>query len=171
MRNYNGQKVLYYDHQAMLRVAPLKWLIYVAIALSGLVISVVIDIQFPGLLDTGLRRWISRAFILLTLLAGVAVYARWWIESYKERLVLTPTDAIVLEGILNVQATDIRLANIQTVRVDQTLWDRVVGLGTVRISTAGEEGFGINMPGMPSPKKIRRIIVDGRAGQLDGNGD
>ncbi|MFN0169333.1 MAG: PH domain-containing protein [Bryobacteraceae bacterium] len=70
-------------------------------------------------------------------------------------------------GLLSRSTRTLPLGKIQDIRVDQTLGQRVVGLGSVTIVTAGDSG-GIVMEGIDSPRRIADAILDA-AGRQPGN--
>lgn len=106
-------------------------------------------------------RWI---LYLITgpFLVGLVLFVRWWYRNYTTRLRLTEDEVVFYRGVFNVKTTEIRIADIRAVEVDQTFWERLTGIGTVRIASAGSDGWEIDVAGMPNPKKIRRIINEGR---------
>lgn len=93
---------------------------------------------------------------------GLVLYFRWWFRCYSTRLRLTSDEVVFYRGVFNVTTTEVRIADIRAVEVDQTLWGRMTGIGTIRIASAGSDGWEINVDAMPNPKKIRRIINEGR---------
>ncbi len=116
---------------------------------------------YPAMFWAEPWRWI---FYLITapFLIGFVLFFRWWFRSYSERLRLTDDEVIFYRGVFNVKTTEIRIADIRAVEVEQSFWERLTGLGTVRIASAGSDGWEIDVKDMPNPKKIRRIINEGR---------
>jgi uncharacterized membrane protein YdbT with pleckstrin-like domain len=51
------------------------------------------------------------------------------------------------------------LVKVQDVRVDQTLMDRMLGLGTIHVETAGETGR-LSMGGVAQPQEVADYILE-----------
>ena len=72
------------------------------------------------------------------------------------------SDRLVAEtGLLNKRKTSVFLSDIRNVDVNQRLWQRIVKIGTIRISTAGNAGYEITMVGVPEPDKIVQLLNAG----------
>ena len=108
-------------------------------------------------------------FVLYLLLVpiGVGIYflVRWWIKNYDTRLTLTDGIVIFERGILNTNTTEVRMVDIRAVEIDRTFIERILGTGTIRISSAASDGYEIEIIAMPNPEKVRRIINAGRRGE------
>jgi uncharacterized membrane protein YdbT with pleckstrin-like domain len=73
---------------------------------------------------------------VLLLVTVVVPLARWRATHY----VVTTHRLLFREGILARRGRDLGLARITDVSYTQTLWERLVGSGTVTIETAGDGG-------------------------------
>ncbi len=62
-------------------------------------------------------------------------------------------------GLLSRSTRTLPLGKIQDIRVDQSLGQRMVGLGSITIETAGESG-GIVMEGIDRPRQVADEILD-----------
>jgi hypothetical protein len=107
-------------------------------------------------------------FMLYVLLApalgyGLFLLVRWWLQNYSQRLKITERLVIYEVGIFDVTDTEIRISDIRTVRIERTFMERLLGTGTIMISSAGADGYEIDLKGMPSPRKVRELI-DSRRG-------
>lgn len=72
------------------------------------------------------------------------------------------SDRVISEtGLLNKRKTSVFLSDIRNVDVNQRLWQRIVKIGTIRISTAGNAGYEITMEGVPEPDKIVQLLNAG----------
>lgn len=94
---------------------------------------------------------------------GLYLLIRWWLESYSTRMQITETVVIFIQGILNVRRTEVRMSDIRTVHIEQTFKERIFNVGSVMISSAGSDGYEIEIRAMPNPGKIRRLIDQYRA--------
>lgn len=64
-------------------------------------------------------------------------------------------------GMLSRFTRTMELARIQDVRVDQTLLQRLIGIGTITVETAGETGR-LSMQNVDRPQSVAEFILDSR---------
>jgi len=124
----------------------------------------VLYFNYPAMFQADPLRWLFYLVLVFALGAGLVLYAMWWFRVYGKRLVLTDDEAVYVKGVFNTSTTEIRLADIRSVEVDQSFWDKIMNIGTVRIASAGSDGWEIEIDGLPSPSNVRRIINEGRHG-------
>ncbi|MBO9519507.1 MAG: PH domain-containing protein [Porphyrobacter sp.] len=75
--------------------------------------------------------------LLLTLLALVIVFAK-WLQTMAAKYELTAERLIVRRGIIFKSIDEIELYRIKDVRIDFTLLNQWVGLGTITITSSDE---------------------------------
>jgi uncharacterized membrane protein YdbT with pleckstrin-like domain len=63
------------------------------------------------------------------------------------------------EGMLSRSSRTLELSKIQDVRVDQTLTQRMLGLGDLTLETAGETGR-LSMRGIDEPQRVADRILE-----------
>jgi membrane protein YdbS with pleckstrin-like domain len=74
--------------------------------------------------------------LVLVLWLVVVPYLRWWTTTYT----VTNRRLMTRSGILNKTGTDLPLNRINEVAIERSLLDRILGCGTLMISTAAEDG-------------------------------
>jgi uncharacterized membrane protein YdbT with pleckstrin-like domain len=85
--------------------------------------------------DQGLYRLVLLVVALvLVLVTVVRPLLRWWTTHY----VITTHRLLYRTGVLARSGRDIALSRITDVSFSQTLWERVIRSGTLRITSAGE---------------------------------
>lgn len=98
------------------------------------------------------------AFITLLLLLWLLVrYLRWISTVYA----VTTTRVIVQNGILGKNFDEIPIAQVRGVDVHQSLFERILGYGTVRVSSEGGRTTSIgneDWRGIPKPFEFQRLI-------------
>jgi uncharacterized membrane protein YdbT with pleckstrin-like domain len=66
----------------------------------------------------------------------LAPWLRWWTTTYT----VTNRRLITRRGILNKTGTDLPLNRIHEVSIERSLLDRMLGCGTLDVSTAADDG-------------------------------
>ena len=89
---------------------------------------------------------------------GLYLLIRWWIKTYSTRLEITESVVIYIQGIFNTKRTEVRMSDIRTVHIEQSFKERILRTGSIMISSAGSDGYEVEIHGMPNPAKVRRLI-------------
>ncbi len=106
------------------------------------------------------------AFILCLLLCavgiGILMLFLWWINCLKIKLTVTEEKIIKREGILKRYENEVYHGDIQNIRLEQRCFQRLFGVGTIYLATAGTAGVEVSIAGIPNPVKLKRIIEEQR---------
>jgi uncharacterized membrane protein YdbT with pleckstrin-like domain len=93
--------------------------------------------------------------LVLVLWWVVVPYLRWWTTTYT----ITNRRLITRSGILNKTGTDLPLNRIHEVSSERSLLDRMLGCGTLNISTAAEDGV-VVLVDVPDAEHVHTEISD-----------
>ncbi len=149
-------KVLQPDERVLV-VGRLHWSIY-AHAVLILALAVALAIGAFWVADPNGRRiaWIAAAAVgVLGLLALLAASIR----RHATEIVVTDRRVIFKRGILSRHTVEMNVSKIETVDVEQGLWARMMGYGTVLIRGTGSGIEPLRRVG--HPLAIRNAIVVG----------
>ncbi|MEZ6243618.1 MAG: PH domain-containing protein [Phycisphaerales bacterium] len=111
-------------------------------------------------LATGLAQgrawlWVMGALVALVALAFILY---WWVKTLSAALVVTNKRTIQKRGLLARSTSEVVHDNIRNIQIDQTFWQRVWGVGSIGISSSGQDGIEVQMGDLKNPDEIRRII-------------
>ena len=67
-------------------------------------------------------------------------------------------------GILSRSTRTMDLSRLQDVRVEQTLWERMIRIGSISVETAGESG-GLTMESVDGPQRRADAILEAARGR------
>jgi len=105
-------------------------------------------------------------FILLILasfgLVGIPFLAYWWLDTYGRELVVTKKRVRKRQGIVSNQTSELELGDVKNVKVEQGMIQSLTGVGTLRLSSAGQSGMEIVMHSIENPEGVRDLIYDTR---------
>ncbi|MCP1469095.1 putative membrane protein YdbT with pleckstrin-like domain [Sphingobium sp. OAS761] len=96
--------------------------------------------------------------LLLISVVGILAIGIWWIRIKGERLALSDREVLLERGLLSRQRTEIALSSIRSVRITQTLGQRIFGVGHVELFSAGDLAE-IAIKNMPRPDRIRALAA------------
>jgi membrane protein YdbS with pleckstrin-like domain len=104
--------------------------------------------------------------VLWPVVLVAALFLLWWLRCRTTTLTITPRVIELRRGLLARSTNEVRHQDVRNIRVTQTLGQRVFGVGSVAVSTAGQADIEIEVSGIPHPVRVRQIINDCRDGRL-----
>ncbi|MCK4872256.1 MAG: PH domain-containing protein [Phycisphaerales bacterium] len=127
---------------AMFRAHPLLGLIATVIFIAGIVGAIYWEGYWP--------------LIISALAAGF--FFGWWVKKQTVRLRITNKRSILQRGLLSKSTSEVLHDHVRNIQTDQTMLGRVFRVGSVGISSAGQDGIEILVDDLPNPVKLRSII-------------
>ncbi|MCA9305914.1 MAG: PH domain-containing protein [Phycisphaerales bacterium] len=120
---------------------------------------------FPLVL-TGVLWWLTEMktgtnLKVLAVSAGLCwvPLAVWWlIVTRGMALEITNKRTIQRKGLFSRATSEVLHDHVRNIQVEQSFVDRVLRVGSVGISSSGQDGIEVLVRNMPSPKKIRSVI-------------
>ena len=117
-----------------------------------------------GLVALGLAWFIApHEFIKLGLILGLVTFGITWLVAFYEALRLkfieqgvTNKRVVLKKGIISRRTEEMKLASIETVEIDQGLWGRIFGFGTVKVTGKGISD--VVYKGIDDPMAVKRQI-------------
>ncbi len=85
---------------------------------------------------------------LLPVGVGLIFLGKALLHKYSRYYTVTSTHIITRHGILSVDTRQIAVKDIRSIEVLATLWQRLLGIRTVEIATAGTEGVDVALLGI-----------------------
>ncbi len=105
--------------------------------------------------------WRNRPVLFLVLLlsvVGVLVILIWLLKAASETLTVSEETIVYRRGLLSKHTSEIKRSDVRNVQVSQTLGQRIFGVGSIAVSSAGTSGKEIAIAGIPSPHKAQQAI-------------
>ena len=101
-------------------------------------------------------------FVLTVLLCfvgiGLLIFLVWWLRCLGTTLTVTNKKTILRKGILSKHTNEVRHSDVRNVQVSQGIFQRMFGVGTIGVASAGQGGIEITVSGIPNPVKVKEII-------------
>lgn len=159
------------DETPLIVSRPSPWFILITIARTLVLLALVTLSTYAGLAGAGLgdaASWVLRVGGLL-----IVLRVGWQVgEWLSRRYVLTPQRIVAVGGLLRRAAADLPLRHVRQIGVSQSVPERLLGLGTITVATAGAAGFVLNWVAMRRPQDVLvrvREVVDAAQHQRAGN--
>ncbi|MBS98093.1 MAG: hypothetical protein CMI01_05400 [Oceanospirillaceae bacterium] len=88
---------------------------------------------------------------------GIIILLYWYLQTKASKLSVTEHDILYEKGLLSKERSEIGITSVRTVTVKQSFFNRIFGVGSVEIFTAGDDPE-INVKGLPDPNRVRELI-------------
>jgi uncharacterized membrane protein YdbT with pleckstrin-like domain len=142
-----GERVVY-------RTRP-HWILFggpLLVALAGLIVGVTLQLTVNDLRYQYAGWYAGAALLGVALLIALPPAIRYLSSDFA----VTDKRVLARMGILNRQSLETLLTKIEGIGVEQDLWGRVLGFGTVTITGTG--GTRESLAGIPRPLEFRRHV-------------
>lgn len=145
-----SERTLLRVHPAMFRKHPFQFALYWLLVAGGLLAA---GWWWSTTGDTlGTAAAVGVAALALVLLGT------WWLQVLCTTLTVTTKRTIHRTGILSRRTTEVRHNDVRNLQLEQSVIERIFGVGDIAISSAGQAGLEIVADGIPHPDETIRTI-------------
>lgn len=138
-------------HPAFFRASPIKT---ISLALLGPIAGVIAYF----IAQANQLTW---AFQIIGIVGvpSMIVLSIWWLFVTKGRAIeITNKRTTERRGLFSRSLDEVLHDHVRNVTVDQSFYERIVGIGTVGIASSGQADIEIEMRDLPDPDRIREVI-------------
>lgn len=96
--------------------------------------------------------------LLCLILVGFVLQFVWWLRCKGTTLTITTDRTRLRKGILSKSITEVWHQDVRNVQLKQTFFQRMLGVGTIGVSSAGQNEIEINVKGIPDPDRVKQLI-------------
>lgn len=148
---------IHYDaHPSALRMRPFSTVFLTLLMLAAILGPGPFGVEIPASLDAkmvGLGGWVVAGLALLQLFV-------WWLATRFDRLMIRDDELVWTHGLLSKSYTEIKLSSVRTVRLHQSLLQRILNAGDIKVYTSGDDPE-LMVRGLPAPNRLRELIKGG----------
>ncbi len=156
-----GEEVVHASRQHWFAVIARTWL-WILLAIVALALLLWIGTNQP-VLDNEMVDGVLTVIAVASLLGAAAWVAFVMWDWRNQEWMITTRRVIRAEGVLNKSMSDSGLEKINDARLDQSVFGRIFGFGTLDILTAAEEMGGSNVADFPmiaDPIEFKKAMLD-----------
>ena len=156
-----GEEVVYESRQHWFAVIARTW-IWIVIAIVALALSLWIGTN-DAILDNPTIDGILTIVAIAALLGAIGAIGFVLWDWRNQEWLITTRRVMRAEGVLNKSVSDSSLEKINDARLDQSMFGRIFGFGTLDILTAAEEMGGNNVADFPmiaDPVQFKKAMFD-----------
>lgn len=96
--------------------------------------------------------------LLCLVVIGLVWYLVEWLRCRSTQLVVTTQRTILRTGILSKQTSELRHTDIRNIQVVQGVFERMLKVGTLELSSAAQSDVEIVIKGVPDPQGLATLI-------------
>lgn len=122
-------------------------------------ISMVITESNPIVFVDRAVLWLSLAVTAYTIVPGLI----WWKSSY----VVTDERVLLLQGLLSVNVSSVRLARVTETSFNRSVLGRILGYGDLKLDAAGEQLSLATLSRLPRAGEVYRLVTSLLLGEPD----
>jgi hypothetical protein len=89
---------------------------------------------------------------------GFVIFLYWAIKKYSYKLTVSKYKTSFRTGVFSKKTSEVFHSDVKNIQVEQSFIQRLLNTGTIKISSAGQNDFEIEIQGMPRPYEIKGII-------------
>ncbi|MGI8659066.1 MAG: PH domain-containing protein [Candidatus Limnocylindria bacterium] len=156
-----GEEVVHASRQHWFAVIARTWL-WILVAIVALALLLWIGTNGP-VLDNEAADGILTVIAVAGMLGAAAWVGFVFWDWRNQEWMITTRRVIRAEGVLNKSMADSNLEKINDARLDQSIFGRIFGFGTLDILTAAEEMGGSNVADFPmiaDPIEFKKAMLD-----------
>jgi len=102
--------------------------------------------------------WFILTVLLCLVGVGLIIFGIWYFKCKGTTLTVTEDRTRLRRGLLSKSITEVWHQDIRNVQLDQTFFQRILDVGSIGISSAGQGGLEIFVTGIPQPDQVKEMI-------------
>ena len=89
---------------------------------------------------------------------GLLILGWWWLETRAAELTITNKRTTQRTGLISKNTTEVLHRDVRNIQVSQSALQRIFGVGSLGISSAGQAGVEIQFSGVVDPDSVKTLI-------------
>jgi dephospho-CoA kinase len=122
----------------------------------------VIVVGVVGAVLASVLGFTSPSAVQVVAITVILVLARlvWQILEWRNAtLVISDDEVRATRGVIGTQSVSVRLMDVAQVEVFSSVWERLIGAGTIVVSSAAGANAGAGLQGVAEPERVRELIL------------
>ena len=123
--------------------------------------------------NTGVEQWWRPITLSLGVVFGIIAVGSlvslglWLLQTRFESLTITNERTIWARGVFDRETSEVQHDDVRNIQMQQSLIDRILGVGRIAISSAGQDDMEIDIRGIPKPNQVADTVRSCQARMLD----
>ena len=143
-------------HPAMFRAHPFRFLAIAVLVLGGIVLAI------AAISSDKVWAWLSWVGLVLSV-AGAFWWVVWYVAAHLwVKLTISNKRTIRHEGIVRRHTSEVLHDHVRNIEIKQSFLQRMLNVGYIGISSAGQDGIEIEVRDIPRPYAVKALIDEYR---------
>ena len=143
-------------HPAMFRAHPFRFLAIAVLVLGGIVLAI------AAISSDNVWAWLSWVGLVLSV-AGAFWWVVWYVAAHLwVKLTISNKRTIRHEGIVRRHTSEVLHDHVRNIEIKQSFLQRMLNVGYIGISSAGQDGIEIEVRDIPRPYAVKALIDEYR---------
>jgi len=82
----------------------------------------------------------------------------WWVVTVFTTVIVTTKRTVHRVGIIARDSSEVQHDDVRNLQIDQSILERILGIGDIAISSSGQDDMEIVAAGVPNPERIAKVI-------------
>jgi len=96
--------------------------------------------------------------LLIPAVVGLVILGVWWLKTKAATLTISNKRAIQRTGLISKQTTEVLHRDVRNIEIRQSAFQRLFGVGSIGIASAGQAGIEIQFTGVRDPDGVKALI-------------
>lgn len=97
------------------------------------------------------------AVLLIAVAVGILILLWWYLQCKSTKLEADKNTVMLERGLLSKERIELDIDKIRAVKVYQSLFNRMFGVGRISVYTSGDVAE-FEVDGMPDPHRFRELV-------------
>jgi membrane protein YdbS with pleckstrin-like domain/DNA-directed RNA polymerase subunit RPC12/RpoP len=133
-------------------------LLGIVVALLGAGVVLFLREAYSAWYKDTIGRGVQAGIVLAPLLVGIVMLLRVWAHMASLHYRLTTQRLFVRRGLIAKHISELELFRIKDVTVNQSLFQRILGFGTITVLSADNANPEVDMVGIRNPVEVKETI-------------
>jgi uncharacterized membrane protein YdbT with pleckstrin-like domain len=96
--------------------------------------------------------------LLIPVVVGAVILGIWWLNTKAATLTVSNKRSIQRTGLISKQTSEVLHRDVRNIEITQSVFQRLFGVGTIGIASAGQAGVEIRFAGVRDPDGVKAMI-------------
>ena len=96
--------------------------------------------------------------LLVPVVVGAVILGIWWLNTKAATLTVSNKRSIQRTGLISKQTSEVLHRDVRNIEITQSVFQRLFGVGTIGIASAGQAGVEIRFAGVRDPDGVKALI-------------
>ena len=145
----DDESVIFETHPAMFRRHPIQFVLLTIVLIAAALFCVSMAVN---------QAWILAGCSLIVMIVIGGYFGYWYLDVIATHLIITNKRTTLRHGIIAKKTSEVQHDDIRNLQVDQNALQRILGIGTIAISSSGQDDVEVSAKAIPNPNEVADLV-------------